>query len=211
MGWQIAIDGPAAAGKSTIAKIIAKNLGFEYLDTGAMYRAATVKALRLGIDIYDESQYDYILSTAIDFIDGEIYLDGENVNEEIRTLEVSNNVSVVCKWKIVRDRMVELQQKIAESIKGIIKISVVSTVVLPNANLKVFLIASPEERAKRRMLEREVKGNNTLTLEETIHEICERDRKDSTREINPLRKAEDAIEIDSSNLSITEVVEKITL
>ena len=122
MNWQIAIDGPAAAGKSTIAKIIAKNLGFEYLDTGAMYRAATVKALRLGIDIYDESQYDYILSTAIDFIDGEIYLDGENVNEEIRTLEVSNNVSVVCKWKIVRDRMVELQQKIAESKKTLYRV-----------------------------------------------------------------------------------------
>lgn len=210
MGWQIAIDGPAAAGKSTIAKIIAKNLGFEYLDTGAMYRAATVKALRLGIDLNDESQYDFILSTKIDFINGEIYLDNENVNEEIRSLEVSNNVSVVCKYKIVRDRMVELQQEVAGTKNIIMDGRDIGTVVLPNANLKVFLIASPEERAKRRMLEREVKGNNTLTLEETIHEICERDRKDSTREINPLRKAEDAIEIDSSNLSITEVVEKIT-
>lgn len=210
MGWQIAIDGPAAAGKSTIAKIIAKNLGFEYLDTGAMYRAATVKALRLGIDLDDESQYDFILSTKIDFIDGEIYLDDENVNEEIRTLEVSNNVSVVCKYKIVRDRMVELQQEVAGTKNIIMDGRDIGTVVLPNANLKIFLIASPEERARRRMLEREVKGNNTLTLEETIHEICERDRKDSTREINPLRKAEDAIEIDSSNLSITEVVEKIT-
>lgn len=210
MGWQIAIDGPAAAGKSTIAKIIANNLGFEYLDTGAMYRAATVKALRLGIDLNDESQYDFILSTKIDFINGEIYLDDENVNEEIRSLEVSNNVSVVCKYKIVRDRMVELQQQVAGTKNIIMDGRDIGTVVLPNANLKVFLIASPEERAKRRMLEREVKGNNTLTLEETIHEICERDRKDSTREINPLRKAEDAIEIDSSNLSITEVVEKIT-
>lgn len=210
MNWQIAIDGPAAAGKSTIAKIIAKNLGFEYLDTGAMYRAATVKALRLGIDIYDESQYDYILSTAIDFIDGEIYLDGENVNEEIRTLEVSNNVSVVCKWKIVRDRMVELQQKIAESKNIIMDGRDIGTVVLPNANLKIFMIASAEERAKRRMKERELKGNNTQTLEETIQEICERDRKDSTREINPLRKADDAIEIDSSLLSIDEVVNMIT-
>ena len=210
MNWQIAIDGPAAAGKSTIAKILAKNLGFEYLDTGAMYRAATVKALRLGIDIYDESQYDYILSTAIDFIDGEIYLDGENVNEEIRTLEVSNNVSVVCKWKIVRDRMVELQQKIADSKNIIMDGRDIGTVVLPNANLKIFMIASAEERAKRRMKERELKGNNTQTLEETIQEICERDRKDSTREINPLRKAEDAVEIDSSLLSIDEVVNMIT-
>ena len=210
MNWQIAIDGPAAAGKSTIAKIIAKKLGFEYLDTGAMYRAATVKALRLGIDIYDESQYDYILSTSIDFINGEIYLDGENVNEEIRTLEVSNNVSVVCKWKIVRDRMVELQQKIAESKNIIMDGRDIGTVVLPNANLKIFMIASAEERAKRRMKERELKGNNTQTLEETIQEICERDRKDSTREINPLRKADDAVEIDSSHLSIDEVVEMIT-
>ena len=210
MNWQIAIDGPAAAGKSTISKILAKNLGFEYLDTGAMYRAATVKALRLGIDIYDESQYDYILSTSIDFINGEIYLDGENVNEEIRTLEVSNNVSVVCKWKIVRDRMVELQQEVAKSKNIIMDGRDIGTVVLPNANLKIFMIASAEERARRRMAERELKGNNTQTLEETIQEICERDRKDSTREINPLRKADDAIEIDSSHLSIDEVVAKIT-
>lgn len=210
MNWQIAIDGPAAAGKSTIAKILAKNLGFEYLDTGAMYRAATVKALRLGIDINDESQYDYILSTNIDFINGEIYLDGENVNEEIRTLEVSNNVSVVCKWKIVRDRMVELQQEVAKSKNIIMDGRDIGTVVLPNANLKIFMIASAEERAKRRLKERELKGNNTQTLEETIQEICERDRKDSTREINPLRKAEDAVEIDSSHLSIDEVVNMIT-
>lgn len=210
MNWQIAIDGPAAAGKSTIAKILAKNLGFEYLDTGAMYRAATIKALRLGINLNDESQYDFILSTTIDFINGEIYLDGENVNEKIRSLEVSNNVSVVCKYKIVRDRMVELQQEVANNKNIIMDGRDIGTVVLPNANLKIFLIASAEERAKRRLLEREAKGNNTLSLEETIQEICERDRKDSTREINPLRKANDAIEIDSSQLSINEVVKKIT-
>lgn len=210
MNWQIAIDGPAAAGKSTIAKILAKNLGFEYLDTGAMYRAATIKALRLGINLDDESQYDFILTTIIDFINGEIYLDGENVNEEIRSLEVSNNVSVVCKYKIVRDRMVELQQEVANNKNIIMDGRDIGTVVLPKANLKIFLIASAEERAKRRLLEREAKGNNTLSLEETIQEICERDRKDSTRDINPLRKADDAIEIDSSQLSINEVVEKIT-
>lgn len=210
MNWQIAIDGPAAAGKSTIAKILAKNLGFEYLDTGAMYRAATIKALRLGINLDDEKQYDFILTTTIDFINGEIYLDGENVNEEIRSLEVSNNVSVVCKYKIVRDRMVELQQEVANNKNIIMDGRDIGTIVLPNANLKIFLIASPEERAKRRLLEREEKGNNSLSLEQTIQEICERDRKDSTREINPLRKADDAIEIDSSQLSINEVVEKIT-
>lgn len=210
MNWQIAIDGPAAAGKSTIAKILAKNLGFEYLDTGAMYRAATVKALRLGINLNDENEYGFILNTTIDFKNGEIYLDDENVNEEIRSLEVSNNVSVVCKYKIVRDRMVELQQNVANNKNIIMDGRDIGTVVLPNANLKIFLIADAEERARRRLLEREQKGNNTLSLKETIQEICERDRKDSTREINPLRKAEDAIEIDSSHLSINEVVEKIT-
>ena len=210
MNWQIAIDGPAGAGKSTIAKILAKNLGFEYLDTGAMYRAATVKALRLGIDLDDESKYDFITNTTIDFRNGEIYLDDENVNEEIRSLEVTNNVSVVCKYKIVRDKMVELQKEIANSKNIIMDGRDIGTVVLPNANLKIYLIASSEERARRRMLEREAKGNNTQTLEETIFEINERDRKDSTREISPLRKADDAIELDSSHLSIDEVVEKIT-
>ena len=210
MGFQIAIDGPAGAGKSTIAKILAKNLNFEYLDTGAMYRAATIKALRLEIDINDESNYDFILSTSIDFRDGEIYLDDENVNEEIRTLEVSNNVSVVCKYKIVRDKMVELQRNIASTKNIVMDGRDIGTVVLPSANLKIYLNASPEERARRRMLEREQKGQNTQTLEETIQEICERDRKDSTREISPLKKADDAVEIDSSQLSIQEVVLKIT-
>ena len=210
MGFQIAIDGPAGAGKSTIAKILAKNLDFEYLDTGAMYRAATIKALRLGIDINDESQYDFILSTNIDFRSGVIYLDDENVNEEIRSLEVSNNVSVVCKYKIVRDKMVELQRNIASTKNIVMDGRDIGTVVLPTANLKIYLNASPEERARRRMLEREQKGQNTQTLEETIQEICERDRKDSTREISPLKKADDAVEIDSSKLSIQEVVLKIT-
>ena len=210
MNWQIAIDGPAGAGKSTIAKIIAKKLNFEYLDTGAMYRAATVKALRLGIDLNDESKYDFILDTTIDFRNGEIYLDNENVNEEIRSLEVTNNVSVVCKYKIVRDKMVELQKQIANSKNIIMDGRDIGTVVLPNANLKIYLIADAEVRAKRRMLERELKGQNTQSLEETVKEICERDRKDSTREISPLRKADDAIELDSSHLSIEEVVEKIT-
>ncbi len=210
MGWQIAIDGPAGAGKSTIAKILAKNLNFEYLDTGAMYRAATIKALRLGIDINDETQYDFILSTNIDFINGEIYLDSENVNDEIRSLNVTNNVSVVCKYKIVRDKMVELQREISVSKNIVMDGRDIGTVVLPNANLKIYLIADAEVRAKRRMIEREQKGQNTQTLEETVREICERDRKDSTREISPLKKADDAIEIDSSNLSIEEVVLKIT-
>lgn len=210
MNWQIAIDGPAGAGKSTIAKILAKNLGFEYLDTGAMYRAATVKALRLGIDLFDESKYDFINTTTIDFINNDIYLDGENVTGLIRTLEVSNNVSTVCKYKIVRDRMVELQRMIAESKNIVMDGRDIGTVVLPNAQLKVFLTASTEVRAKRRMLERQENGTNIQSLEETIKEISDRDYRDSHREISPLAKAHDATVIDSSQLSINEVVSEIT-
>lgn len=210
MVWQIAIDGPAGAGKSTIAKILAKNLNFEYLDTGAMYRAATVKALRLGIDLFDESKYDFIISTTIDFINGDIYLDGENVTSLIRTLEVSNNVSTVCKYKIVRDKMVELQRKISNSKNIVMDGRDIGTVVLPNANLKIFLTATPEVRAMRRMLERQENGTNTQTLEETIKEISDRDYRDSHREISPLAQAHDATVIDSSQLSINEVVERIT-
>ncbi len=210
MNWQIAIDGPAAAGKSTIAKILAQKFGFEYLDTGAMYRAATIKALSLGIDLDDESKYDFITNTAIDFIDNKIHLDGKDVSSEIRSLEVSNNVSVVCKYKIVRDRMVELQQKIAASKNIVMDGRDIGTVVLPKATIKIFLVATPEERARRRMQERIVNGTNTQTLEETIKEICERDYKDSHRDIAPLKRADDAIEIDSSQLSINEVVDTIT-
>lgn len=210
MGWQVAIDGPAGAGKSTIAKILAKNLGFEYLDTGAMYRAATIKALRLGINLYDENEYQFINDTKIDFVDGNIFLDGENVSKEIRSIEISNNVSVVCKYGIVRNRMVQLQREIASEKNIIMDGRDIGTIVLPNAHLKIYLSACIEERAHRRLLERIEQGINDLTLEETIQEIYERDYKDSHREIGPLLKADDAIEIDSSHLSINDVIQKIT-
>ena len=210
MKWQIAIDGPSGAGKSTIAKLLANKLGIEYLDTGAMYRACTVKALRLGINLEDEGQYRFLEDTSIEFRNHEIYLDGENVAEAIRSLEVTNNVSMVCHFGYVREKMVELQRKMGESISIIMDGRDIGTVVLPNANLKIFLTADLAERAKRRMLEREQKGQNTQTLEETMEEMSTRDYKDSHREIAPLCKADDAIEIDTTNLSISEVVEKIT-
>ena len=210
MKWQIAIDGPSGAGKSTIAKLLANKLGIEYLDTGAMYRACTVKALRLGINLEDEEQYRFLEDTSIEFRNHEIYLDGENVAEAIRTLEVTNNVSMVCHFGYVREKMVELQRKMGESISIIMDGRDIGTVVLPHANLKIFLTADLAERAKRRMLEREEKGQNVQTLEETMDEMATRDYKDSHREIAPLCKAEDAIEIDTTNLSISEVVEKIT-
>lgn len=211
MSWQIAIDGPAGSGKSTIAKIISKRFGFEYLDTGAMYRAITLKALNLNIDLEDEKNYDFVNETEIHFDHNEIYLDGVNVSKEIRSLEVSNQVSLVSKFKVVRDRMVELQRKMASTKNVIMDGRDIGTVVLPNANVKVYLSATPQERAKRRMLERQEKGENTQTLEETIQEICERDYKDSHREISPLKKANDAVEIDTSSLSIDEVIEKIIM
>ena len=210
MKWQIAIDGPSGAGKSTIAKILANNLGIEYLDTGAMYRACTVKALRLGINLENEDEYRFLENTTMEFRNHEIYLDGENVNDEIRSLEVTNNVSLVCHFGYVREKMVELQRKIGESISIIMDGRDIGTVVLPNANLKIFLTADLAERAKRRMLEREEKGQNSQTLEETMEEMSTRDYKDSHREISPLCKASDAIEIDTTNLSVSEVVEKIT-
>ncbi len=209
MKWQVAIDGPAGSGKSTIAKIISNKLGFLYLDTGAMYRAITLKALRLHIDLENEENYQFIYETSISFANNNIYMDGEDVSKQIRSLEVSNNVSLVSKFKIVRDRMVELQRLMAKKNNVIMDGRDIGTVVLPKANIKIFLIATPEERARRRMLERQNKGDNTQTLDETIREICERDYKDSHRDISPLKKADDAVEIDTSQLSVDEVVDKI--
>lgn len=210
MSWQIAIDGPAASGKSTIAKILAKQLGFEYLDTGAMYRAVTLKALNLGIDIYNEEEYKFLEDTTIEFVDSKIYLDGVDVSKEIRSLEVSNNVSVCCKWKYVRDRMVDQQRRIAATSNIILDGRDIGTVVLPNANLKIYLCASSKVRAERRMKERMEAGMNTQTLEQTIEEIEARDYKDSHREIAPLTQADDAIYIDSSDLNVEEVTKIVT-
>lgn len=209
MIYQIAIDGPAGAGKSTIAKKVAERLGFEYIDTGAMYRAITLKALKLNIDINIEEEFDFIDSTIIDFQNNELYLDGVNVTSEIRSLEVSNNVSQVAKYESVRQKLVQIQQNLANCKNVIMDGRDIGTVVLPNANLKIYLNASVEERAKRRMEERTLANNNTQDLQATILEIKERDYKDSTRKISPLKKAPDAIEIDTSSMSISEVIDKI--
>ena len=210
MSWQIAIDGPAASGKSTIAKILANKLGFQYLDTGAMYRAVTLKALNLGINLENEDEYTFLEDTKIEFKDSKLYLDGVDVSKEIRSLVVSNNVSLACKFKYVRDRMVDQQRKIAASNNIILDGRDIGTVVLPNANLKLFLTASSEVRAKRRLKEREDGGTNEQSLEETIKEIEARDYKDSHREISPLTQADDAILIDTSNLNVEEVTKIVT-
>lgn len=208
--FKIAIDGPAGAGKSTISKIVAEKLHFEYIDTGAMYRAITLKAIRLGIDMEDETAYGFLDSTSLDIMNGHVILDGEDVSEAIRSVEVTNQVSTPSKIGVVRSFLVEYQRKISDSKNVIMDGRDIGTVVLPNADLKIYLDATVECRAKRRMLERLEKGLS-LSLEETIKEIEVRDYKDSTRKISPLKKADDAIVIDSSNMTIDEVVNEIIL
>ena len=210
MSWQIAIDGPAASGKSTVAKAIAKNLRFEYLDTGAMYRAVALKATRLGVNLEDEESYKFLDSTTIDFIDSHIYLDGEDVSEAIRNQEMSNKASFVSKFGYVRTILVAMQQKLASSKNIVMDGRDIGTVVLPNANLKVFMIADVETRAQRRLKERFDKTGETISLEETIEELKARDLQDSTRQISPLKQADDAILLDTSKLSVNEVIEEIT-
>jgi cytidylate kinase len=209
MNWQIAIDGPAGAGKSTISKKVAEILGFEYIDTGAMYRAVTLKALNLKINMYEEKEYKFLEETKIDFKNQHVFLDDVDVSDEIRSLEVSNNVSLVASFNYVRHKLVLLQQELASSKNVIMDGRDIGTVVLPNANLKIFLNAEIEERAKRRMNERLEKKQDVQNLATTIKEIQERDEKDSNRPISPLAKAEDAIEIDTSKLNVDEVVEEI--
>ncbi len=209
MNWRIAIDGPAGAGKSTISKKVAKILGFEYIDTGAMYRAVTLKALNLKINLYQEEEYKFLEETKIDFRNQLLFLDDKNVSEEIRTLEVTNNVSLASSFAYVRGKMVQLQRELAGKKNVIMDGRDIGTVVLPDADLKIFLNANIEERAKRRMNERLEKNQTVQTLAATIEEIKERDEKDSNRPISPLQKAEDAVEVDTSKLNVDEVIEEI--
>ena len=205
----IAIDGPAGAGKSTIAKIIAKRLNINYIDTGAMYRAVTLKCLQHNVNIEDEKAViELAKETEIDFKDNNIYLDGNIVNEEIRTIEVTNNVSNVAKIKEVRYLMVDVQREIGKRSSVILDGRDIGSYVFPNADYKFFLIATPEERGARRYKELVEKGVE-VKLQDVIDDIIKRDEIDSSREFAPLVKAEDAIEIDTTGKSIDEVVESV--
>lgn len=205
----IAVDGPAGAGKSTIAKIIAKNLNINYIDTGAMYRAITYKCLKNNIDVNNEDDVvSMAKETDIDFRDNNIYLDGEIVNEEIRTVEVSNNVSNVAKIEEVRHLLVDVQREIGKRNPGILDGRDIGSYVFPNAKYKFFLIATPEERGSRRYKELVEKGYD-VNLDEIISDIIKRDEIDSNREFAPLVKAEDAIEIDTTGKTIEEVVQEV--
>lgn len=210
---RIAIDGPAAAGKSTVAKNIAKKLNIVYIDTGAMYRAITLKALNENIDIKDEKALMEILRhTKIDLIqegnEQRVLLDNEDVTKDIRKQNVTNTVPFVAEHPEVRKELVKRQRQLADSKSVVMDGRDIGTHVLPNAELKIFLVASVEERAKRRHKENLEKGFPS-NLEELIKEIKERDERDSNRLTSPLIKAEDAIAIDTTSLSIEEVTEKI--
>lgn len=205
----IAVDGPAGAGKSTIAKLIAEKLNINYIDTGAMYRAITYKCLQNNIDINNEKEVINIAKDCeIDFKDNNIYLNGEILTDEIRTMEVSNNVSNVAKIKEVRYLMVDVQRNIGKVSSVILDGRDIGSYVFPNADYKFFLIATPEERGNRRYKELVNKGYD-VNLEEIINDIIKRDEIDSNREFAPLVKAEDAIEIDTTGKSINEVVQSV--
>ena len=206
---RVAIDGPSGAGKSTIAKAVAKRLGIDYIDTGAMYRAIGYKAEKLGIGASDRAALDAMLAdTDIDFSGGTILLDGEDVGGLIRTPAVSKAASLYSALPEVREKLVEIQRNMAREKSVIMDGRDIGTNVLKDAEYKFFLTASAEERAKRRCEELLQKGEE-VSFDEVLRDIEVRDHNDSTRKLNPLRKAEDAVEIDSTGMSIEDVVDSV--
>lgn len=213
MSYQIAIDGPAGAGKSTIAKELAKQLGFIYVDTGAMYRAMALYLLREGVPMDDSGEISAASQRAditIAYKDGlqQVLLDGENVTAFLRTEEVGNMASVSSANPDVRKKLVELQQNLANRENVVMDGRDIGTCVLPNADVKVYLTASAACRAKRRYEELTAKGE-TCDLGVIEADIEKRDHQDMTREHSPLRQAEDAVVLDSSDMTIREVVERV--
>jgi len=209
----VAIDGPAASGKSTTAKMVAKKLKMTYLDTGAMYRAVTLALLRSNTDLDD---YDSVCQV-VDELELDIYdqgaktvvrLDGEDVSQAIRSMQVTENVSAVSAVKYVREAMVEIQRNIGKKTNCVVEGRDIGTVVFPDAEFKIFMVADVKMRAERRLKELHEMGENR-SLQEVLADLKRRDEKDSTRAHSPLQKADEAIEIDTSMLSIDQQVEKI--
>ena len=210
MSFVVAIDGPAGAGKGTITKEVAEKLNLVNVDTGATFRCVALNMIKENVGLDEEEKIEKILEKInIEMkSNGEIFLNGENVTKKIRENDVNNFVSPVSTIQIVRNKLLEIQRKIAEGKDVIMEGRDIGTTVFPNADVKIYLDATPEERAKRRMIQNQEKGIET-SYEEVLENIKDRDKRDSTRKVAPLKKAEDAIYIDSSDMTIDEVVNKV--
>lgn len=206
----VAIDGPAAAGKSTVAKIVAKKLGYTYIDTGAMYRAFTWYTMHKGVDPQNEQESIKLIPEVniVLYPDGRVFCNEFDVTKEIRTTRVSGNVSYIASYKDIRLALVELQRKMAENTSVIMDGRDIGTYVLPNADVKIFQIATVETRAQRRYKEN-IEKNIECTYEDIVADVQKRDRIDSGRAFAPLKPAQDSIELDTSNMNIDEVVDAI--
>ena len=211
----VAVDGPAGSGKSTITKLVAKSLGFNYVDTGAMYRALTYNFLSNGLDELEEEKIKELLSKTdfkVKYVDGVqyVYVNDEEVSDKIRTAEVSKFTSLFAKSPAVRDFLIDTQRNLANTNNIIMDGRDIASVVLPNADVKIFLTASVEERARRRVLDFERQGIENVDFEKVKEDIKARDWQDENRDIAPLIKVESATLIDTTSLTIDEVVEKMT-
>ena len=211
----VAVDGPAGSGKSTITKMVAKSLGFNYVDTGAMYRALTYNFLSNGLDKLEEEIIKDLLSKIefrVEYVEGvqHVYVNDEEVSDKIRTAEVSKFTSLFAKSPAVRDFLIDTQRNLANTNNIIMDGRDIASVVLPNADVKIFLTASVEERARRRVLDFERQGIENVDFEKVKEDIKARDWQDENRDIAPLIKVESATLLDTTSLTIDEVVEKMT-
>lgn len=211
----VAVDGPAGSGKSTITKMVAKDLGYNYVDTGAMYRGLTYDFLKNNLTELDEKKIELLLSKVkfeVKFIDRVqyVFVNDEDVSEKIRTAEVSKFTSLFAKSPAVREFLIDTQRNLAMSNNIIMDGRDIASVVLPNADVKIFLTASVEERARRRVLDFERQGVVDIDFDKVKADIAARDYQDENRDMAPLVKVDDAVLIDTTNLTITEVVEKMT-
>ncbi len=205
----ITIDGPAGAGKSTVAKRLAKELDISYLDTGAMYRALTLKAMRCQLDLLDEeSLVAMAQETTIDLANGKVFLDGQDVSEDIRTVEVTNQTFLLAKKPRIRSIMVEWQRHLGAEKDVVVEGRDAGTVIFPDAQYKFYLDANLKERSRRRLAELQEKGK-AVDAGQLTEELKDRDDKDFTRQVGPLKKACDAIVIDSTHFSIDGVIEEM--
>lgn len=206
---RVAIDGPGGTGKSTIAKAVAERFGIEYIDTGAMYRSIALKSVRQGVSAADEAAVEEMLATTdIDFKDGKVWLDGEDVGGLIRTNEISMAASNISKLPCVRAKVDELSRRLAATKDVVMEGRDIGTAVIPDAEVKIFMTADPDVRAKRRY-DQLIEQGKEADLEKIAKEIRERDYQDSNRALNPLKQADDAVFLDSTNMTIEENIDAV--